>query len=211
MPQPPRLTPEVTEIVAHNRSARSRYVILRAALGTALIALPFALIGAGVPNTLLTVLPIVPGLFVLLLLLLQVRHGRRLDVCERVLRTYPLEYRDRVDRRGSAWLLLGTVHTVKLPIRGQHGARTMRALNVSMTRRWPRGTETGAWFAGDPAFGGVLIVPGTGDMLFLQPADWERHEPERTEADPQRRERAADAGIAGLLEKEPRTIGALGG
>lgn len=180
MPQPPRRTPDVTEIVARNSSARTRHVALRAALGTILIALPFTLVSAGVPNTFLTVLPIVPGLFVPLLLLLQLRHGRRLDVCERVLRTYPLEYRSRVDHRGSDWLLLGTVHTLKLPIRGQHGARTMRALNASMTRRRPRGTQAGAWFAGDPAFGGVLIVPDSGDMLFLQPADWERCEAERT-------------------------------
>ncbi|CAM5359714.1 MULTISPECIES: hypothetical protein [Streptomyces] len=211
MPQPPRRTPEVTEIVAHNRSARSRHVLLRAALGSVLIALPFALTGAGVPNTFLTVLPIVPGLFILLLLLLQVRHGRRLDVCERVLRTYPLEYRDRVDRRGSDRLLLGTVHTVKLPIRGQHGAPTMRALNASMTRRWPEGAASGAWFAGDPAFGGVMVVPDTGDMLFLQPAEWRKYETERDEADPGRRALAEQAGISALLEKEPNTIAALGG
>ncbi|MGW7660935.1 hypothetical protein [Streptomyces sp. NPDC054756] len=211
MPQPPRRPPDVTEVVAHNRSARTRHVALRAALGTTLIALPFALIASGVPNTFLTVLPIVPGLFVLLLLLLRLRHGRRLDVCERVLRTYPLEYRGRVDHRGSDWLLLGTVHTLKLPIRGRHGAGEMRALNASLTRRRPRGTEAGAWFAGDPAFGGVLIVPATGDMLFLQPADWAKYEAERTEADPQRRARAREAGITDLLEREPSTVGALGG
>jgi len=206
MPQPP----DVTEIVARTRSARTRCAALRAALGTTLIALPFALIASGVPNTFLTVLPVVPGLFVLLLLLLQVRHGRRLAVCERVLRAYPLEYRDRVDVRGSDWLLLGTVHTLKLPIRGRHGAPTMRALNASLTRRRPRGTEAGAWFAGDPAFGGVLIPCDTGDMLFLQPAAWERHEAERAGAAPGRRAMAAEAGIAALLEREPNTIVAVG-
>ncbi|MFC7906082.1 hypothetical protein [Streptomyces nigra] len=211
MTHPSHQAPDVAEVTARSRSARTRHIALRAALGTALTALPFTLINAGVPNTFLTVLPLVPGLFVLFLLLLQVRHGRRLHVCERVLRTYPLEYRDRVDRRGSYWLLLGTVHTVKLPIRGRHGAPTMRALNASMTRRWPGGTEAGAWFAGDPAFGGVLIVPGSNDMLFLQPAKWGEYEAERAAADPTRRAMATEAGIAGLLEKEPNTIVALGG
>ncbi|MFE0434517.1 hypothetical protein ACFW2K_06120 [Streptomyces nigra] len=207
----PPQAPEVTTVLAHNRSARARHIALRAALGATLITLPVLLVAAGVPNTFLTVLPIVPGLFLLLLLLLRTRHGQRLKVCERVLRTYPLEYRDRVDRRGSEWRLLGTVHTAKLSVRGQHGARTMRALNASTVRRWPQGTDSGAWFAGDPAFGGVMIVPGTGDMLFLQPAEWERYEDERAGADPQRHALAEQAGIVGLLEKEPSTIATLGG
>ncbi|MFF6977160.1 hypothetical protein ACFZAV_05280 [Streptomyces sp. NPDC008343] len=210
MTQPPQ-TPEVAAVLAHNRAVRTRHIALRAALGAALIALPFVLVAAGVPNTFLTVLPIVLGLFVLLFLLIRVRHGRRLGVCEKVLRTYPLEYRDRVDKRGSERLLLGTVHTVKLSVRGQHGARTMRAVNASTVRRWPQGAENGAWFAGDPAFGGVMVVPGTGDMLFLQPAEWQKYEDERAQADPQRHALAAQAGIASLLEKEVNTIAALGG
>ena len=74
-----------------------------------------------------------------------------------------------------------------------------------------RGTEAGAWFAGDPAFGGVLIVPGTNDLLFLQPAKWDKYEAERAAADPTRRAMATEAGIVGLLENEPNTIVALGG
>ncbi|MFH0522280.1 hypothetical protein ACHBTE_34615 [Streptomyces sp. M41] len=207
----PHQAPEVAAVLAHNKAVRTRHIAVRAALGAALIALPFVLVAAGVPNTFLTVLPIVLGLFVLLFLLLRVRHGRRLGVCEQVLRTYPLEYRDRVDKRGSERLLLGTVHTVKLSLRGQHGARTMRAVSASTVRRWPQGTDNGAWFAGDPAFGGVMIVPGTNDMLFLQPADWQKYEPERTQSDPHRQALAAQAGISRLLEKEVNTIAALGG
>lgn len=203
--------PDVASVLARNRLVRTRHIAGRAALGAALILLPFALVAAGVPNTFLTVLPIVPGLFVLLGLLVRVRHGRRLGVCEQVLRAYPLEYRDRVEKRGSDRLLLGTVHTVKLSARGRHGARTMRAVSASTVRRWPQGAENGAWFAGDPAFGGVMVVPGTGDMLFLQPAEWQKYEDERANAESQRRALAEQAGISRLLEKEVNTIAVLGG
>lgn len=113
-----------------------------------------------------------------------------------------------MSKKGSEWKYLGDVHTVRLSVRGQLGAPYMRAVNASTVRRWPRGAEEGgAWFAGDPAFGGVMIVPGSNDMFFLQPADWEKYEQERSQADPQRRALAEQAGISGLLEKEPNLIG----
>ncbi|MGI5376270.1 hypothetical protein ACQEV2_18825 [Streptomyces sp. CA-251387] len=72
--------------------------------------------------------------------------------------------------------------------------------------------EGGAWFAGDPAFGGVMIVPGSNDMLFVQPADRQKHEQERAQAGPERRTLAEQAGISGLLEKEPNIMaGGAGG
>ncbi|MFC7307378.1 hypothetical protein ACFQVC_24520 [Streptomyces monticola] len=114
-------------------------------------------------------------------------------------------------RRSSTFLVLGEVYVVKLSSRGQHGARRMRALNASTRRRWPKGAENdGAWFAGDPAFGGVMVVPGTNNMLFLQPAGWEKYARERAEADPQRQARAEQAGISRLLEKEPNVMIGLG-
>ncbi|MCD9880996.1 hypothetical protein [Streptomyces guryensis] len=52
-----------------------------------------------------------------------------------MLRTYPLEYRTRVSKKGSEWKYLGDVHTVRLSVRGQHGAPSLRAINASTVRR----------------------------------------------------------------------------
>ncbi|MEU1851832.1 hypothetical protein ABZ499_21790 [Streptomyces sp. NPDC019990] len=205
------LPPDVDLVLRHNRSTMVKHVAAQLALAIALIAIPFLLQFAGVSVSTLTVLPIVPGLFLLIFLYLRVGLGRRLKVCENVLRTYPLEYRSRVVKKQSQRLLLGDVHTVKLSVRGQHGAPSMRAVNVSTARRWPKDAENnGAWFAGDPAFGGVMIVPGNGDMFFLQPADWEKFASERAQAAPERREKAEQAGISQLLEKEPNPMAGLG-
>jgi hypothetical protein len=74
-------------------------------------------------------------------------------------------------------------------------------------RRWPKEAEDGgAWFAGDPAFGGVMVVPGSNAMLFVQPADWQKYEQERAQADPQRRALTEQAGISRLLEREPNIM-----
>ncbi|WP_155053913.1 hypothetical protein [Streptomyces blattellae] len=59
-------------------------------------------------------------------------------------------------------------------------------------------------------FGGVMIVPDTGDLLFLQPADWDKFASERAQASPKRRARAEQAGIFQLLEKEPNPMAGLG-
>ncbi len=210
MTQPP-LPPDVDQVLRHNRSTMAKHVAGRLALGVGLVAVPFVWQFAGVSVSTLTVLPVVPGLFLLLFLYLRVGLGRRFKVCEKVLSTYPLEYRTRVAKKQSQWLLLGDVHTVKLSVRGQHGAPSMRAVNASTVRRWPKGAENnGAWFAGDPAFGGVMIVPDTGDMLFLQPSEWEKFASERAQADPERRAKAEQAGIFQLLEKEPSPMAGLG-
>ncbi|MFG2139259.1 hypothetical protein [Streptomyces sp. NPDC048650] len=203
--------PDVEQVLRHNSALRNRHVAGRLAIGVPLFVSPFVLYSLGVPDSFFTMLPLVPGGFVLIFLALRLIHGRRLGVCRKVLHTYPLEYRTRVerkaegDRNGEAWKYLGTIHTVKLSSRGQHGAPRMRAVNASTVRRWPKVAEDGgAWFAGDPAFGGVMIVPGSNDMLFMQPASWAKFEKERAQADPARIARAQQAGISQLLERDPR-------
>ncbi|MCT9079477.1 hypothetical protein [Streptomyces fulvoviolaceus] len=200
------MAPDVAQVLKHNRTLLYRHITTRLALAVVLFAVPFVthLVGydAALPAFCIPV-----GLFVLIFLVLRLRHGARLGVCEKVLHTYPLEYRTRVSKKGSEWKYLGDVHTVRLSVRGQHGAPSLRAVNASTVRRWPKEAEEGgAWFAGDQAFGGVLIVPGSNDMLFVQPADWEKYEQERDQADPQRRALAEQAGISRLLEKEPNIL-----
>ncbi|MFE9441478.1 hypothetical protein ACFYO2_21265 [Streptomyces sp. NPDC006602] len=200
------MAPNVAQVVKHNRTLLYRHISTRLALAVVLFAVPFVAHLLGYDGA-LPAFCIPAALFVLIFLVLRLRHGSRLGVCEKVLHTYPLEYRTRVSKKGSEWKYLGDVHTVRLSVRGQHGAPSLRAVNASTVRRWPKAAEEGgAWFAGDQAFGGVLIVPGSNDMLFVQPADWKKYEQERAQADPQRRALAEQAGISRLLEKEPRIL-----
>ncbi|MCL8015147.1 hypothetical protein [Streptomyces sp. AS02] len=205
MANPPP-APDVAQVLRHNRALLYRHIATRLALAATLFAVPYvahlagydaALPGFGIPAALL----------VLIFLMLRLRHGSRLKVCAKVLHTYPLEYRTRVSRKGSEWKYLGDVHTVRLSVRGQRGAPSLRAVNASTVRRWPKEAEEGgAWFAGDPAFGGVMVVPGSDDMFFVQPADWKKYEQERAQAGPQRVALAEQAGISRLLEKEPNIL-----
>ncbi|MGN9761243.1 hypothetical protein [Streptomyces sp. SD31] len=205
----PPAAPDVAQVLKHNRTLLYRHIATRLALAAALFSVPYVAHLAGY-DAALPAFGIPASLFVLIFLALRLRHGSRLKVCEKVLRTYPLEYRTRVSKKGSEWKYLGDVHTVRLSVRGQHGAPSLRAVNASTVRRWPKEAEEGgAWFAGDPAFGGVMIVPESNAMLFTQPANWQKYEQERAHADPQRRALAEQAGISGLLEKEP-TIGVIG-
>ncbi|WP_189874932.1 hypothetical protein [Streptomyces bluensis] len=200
------MAPDVAQVIKHNRTLLYRHIATRLALSVALFAVPFVAHLVGY-DAALPAFGVPAALFVLIFLALRLRHGSRLRVCEKVLRTYPLEYRTRVSKKASEWKYIGNVHTVRLSVRGQHGAPSLRALNASTVRRWPKGAEEGgAWFAGDPAFGGVMIVPVSNDMLFVQPADWEKYEQERSQADPQRRVLAEQAGISRLLEKEPHIL-----
>jgi hypothetical protein len=203
----PPEAPDIDQVLKHTKSVLARHVSGRIALGVALLAVPFVTHALGGPSSFFTAIPIVPGLFVLLFLFIRTGNGRRLAVCERVLRTYPLDYRTRVDKKREQWSLIGNVFTIKLSTRGQHGAPQMRALNASTVRRWPKGAEGGgAWVAGDLAFGGVMIVPRTNDMLFMQPSDWQKFALEREQADATRIAQAEQAGITKLIEKEPRTM-----
>ncbi|MCI3277889.1 hypothetical protein [Streptomyces cylindrosporus] len=202
MDNPPSV-PDITQVLNHNRTLLYRHIAMRLVLAMTLFAVPIAMRSVGW-DAALPALCAPAALLVLIYLVLRLRHGSRLKVCEKVLRTYPLEYRTRVSKKGTEWKYLGDVHTVRLSVRGQHGAPYLRAINASTVRSWPKGAEdAGAWFAGDLAFGGVMVVPGSNDMLFVQPADWEKYEQERDQADPQRKARAEQAGISKLLEKEP--------
>jgi hypothetical protein len=205
MENPPEV-PDTVHVIKHNRTLLHRHVAMRLTLAVILFAVPLVARSVGW-DAALPAFCAPAALLVLIYLMLRLRHGARLNVCQKVLQTYPLEYRTRVTKKSTEWKYLGDVHTVRLSVRGQHGAPYLRAINASTVRRWPKGAEEGgAWFAGDVAFGGVMVVPGSNDMLFVQPADWVKYEQERLQAGPQRRALAEQSGIAQLLEKEPRIL-----
>jgi hypothetical protein len=111
--------------------------------------------------------------------------------CSKVFRTYPLEFRTPVEKYG-----MESTHTLFLRFGDQGGTPfTLRAKHALGRRRWPIGITDGVWFAGDEPFGGAIIVPGSGEMLFLQPRDWAATDEDRANAGPERTEKAGRAGV----------------
>ncbi|GGZ39224.1 hypothetical protein [Streptomyces poonensis] len=111
--------------------------------------------------------------------------------CSRVFRAYPLVFR-------------GPVEKVKLerPLRfhlrfGKQAEQlpTLLAKEPLGLNRWPEGIANGVWFAGDDPFGGAAIVPGTGELLFMQPSEWGLSAKERDTAGEVRIKQAKRAGI----------------
>ncbi|NLU72739.1 hypothetical protein HCC61_08645 [Streptomyces sp. HNM0575] len=111
--------------------------------------------------------------------------------CARVLNVYGFEFRSPVYgldlwRNGRRFLVMGC-DGLESP--------EMHAREPMGHPRWPDRIAEGAWFAGDEVFGGVLLVPGTGELMCMQPLDWDEFKPWRDEAGEERREKAKRAGL----------------
>ncbi|MEU0741686.1 hypothetical protein [Streptomyces sp. NPDC006134] len=104
--------------------------------------------------------------------------------CSRVFRAYPLKFRGPVTK------VAMDGHDLFLRFPGQGDKATMRARNPLMRSGWPEGIAKGVWFAGDDPFGGAAIVPGTGELLFMQPKEWGLFAEERGRAGAERIGRA---------------------
>ncbi|GGY19961.1 hypothetical protein [Streptomyces djakartensis] len=117
--------------------------------------------------------------------------GRR---CSRVFRTYPMVFRGPVQRisleRNNGFVIrLGG---------GSSGSPTMAGRNLS-GKGWPASGSAGVWYAGDDLFGGVGLVPTSGELLFMQPHDWPLTSAERANAPADRVAKAEQAGIKGYV------------
>lgn len=111
--------------------------------------------------------------------------------CARVLNVYDFEFRTPVYglelwRSGQRILVLG-YEGLKSP--------DMYAREPMGHHRWPERIAEGAWFAGDEVFGGVLLVPWTGELMCMQPLDWDELKPWREDASAERRAKAKRAGL----------------
>lgn len=84
---------------------------------------------------------------------------------------------------------------LRMGIEGEDGSPLMSARDAMQRKGWPEAIEDGVWFGGDDAFGGVLLVPGSGELMCMQPRDWEELAPERERADPERIQKAKRAGL----------------
>jgi hypothetical protein len=204
-PQVDDVSPDIdlNKILKHNYVVLAKILLARLVVAAALICVPFVAEGLGAPDSGWLFIPLVAGVMVAILTVYRVRCGVRLVQCGRVLRHYPLEFRPTVRTKTSQWAEYGTVHTIKLPVPGEHGAPWMWAINAAGPRKWPTGTESGVCFAGDPPFGGVLVIPESNGLMFLNPENWEKTARRRDEAGPERFERARSAKIHKRNWKKP--------
>jgi hypothetical protein len=111
--------------------------------------------------------------------------------CSRVLNVYEFEVCERVEKvelrsSGRRFLVLGS---------GDRVSPEMSAREPMGHPKWPERIAEGVWFAGDDVFGGVLLVPGTGELMCMQPVDWDELEEWRTEAGAERLAKAKRAGL----------------
>lgn len=111
--------------------------------------------------------------------------------CARVLNVYSFEFRSPVYqlelwRDGRRVLVLG-YEGLESP--------DMSAREPMGHPCWPERIAEGVWFAGDEVFGGALLVPGTGELMCLQPLDWDAFDEWRAAADEERRAKAKRAGL----------------
>ncbi|SCK42521.1 hypothetical protein [Streptomyces sp. WMMB 322] len=111
--------------------------------------------------------------------------------CARVLSVYSFEFRAPVYGL-ELWR-----HGKRVVVLGYQGLKSpdMVAREPMGHPRWPDAIADGGWFAGDEVFGGVLLVPGTGELMCMQPLDWDDFEQWRKEAGEERRAQAKRAGF----------------
>lgn len=112
--------------------------------------------------------------------------------CARVLRVYPLVFRDPVEKvqlksDRTRVLILGRKRPDESPV--------FLGADALSRKGWPAGIADGVWFAGDDAFGGAVLVPVTGELLFVQPRDWAATAGQRAGAGAERVKKARRAGI----------------
>ncbi|MEY9994728.1 hypothetical protein ABIE67_006760 [Streptomyces sp. V4I8] len=93
---------DVAQVLKHNRTLLYRHIVRRLALAVLHLSVPYVAHLLGY-DAALPAFAIPAALFVLIFLTLRLRHGSRLKACEKVPRTYPLQYRTRVP---SVWCVL---------------------------------------------------------------------------------------------------------
>ncbi|GAA1351026.1 hypothetical protein [Streptomyces beijiangensis] len=124
----------------------------------------------------------------------------------RVLRTYPLVFRTPAEQVFAG--ATGTARQLRMGGKGAGGSPLMRGKFMRPNSgSWPEGAKSGVWFAGDDAFGGLAIVPGSGELFFMQP-DGFRHNASacaaREAAGEDRRQKASSAGLQQFVNFQVR-------
>ncbi|RFU83109.1 hypothetical protein DY218_29420 [Streptomyces triticagri] len=105
--------------------------------------------------------------FVFVLALYSLGPILRLRRMRRILRVYPWQYCAAVRP------CPGVRDVMALPVQlqaeeGGEWSHPMRAVNPVQRKRWTGAMEQGAWFAGDPDFGGVIAEPGGRELMTVE-------------------------------------------
>jgi hypothetical protein len=128
--------------------------------------------------------------------------------CSRVFRRYPLKFRGPVKK---LFLKSSGEFVLCLGEEGADGSLALSAINLLPRTGWdwPKGIADGVWFAGDDVFGGVALVPNSGELLFMQPRDWKQLSERREHAGEDRIKRARQAGLSSVQLSGNSASGAL--
>lgn len=111
--------------------------------------------------------------------------------CGRVLKVYRFTHRAPVKvlhraRGGKQLFRLGA---------GPEESPKLIGAQLGGEKDWGKRVGEAVWFAGDDLFGGVLLVPGSGELVFVQPNDGPALQPQRAAAAQERKDLAKQAGI----------------
>lgn len=116
---------------------------------------------------------------------------RWIQLCSRALQAYTFEFRAPVQT-----LTLKGGGTRTLRVGGEGSAFPKMSARATVGHeQWPTGIEDGVWFAGDDAFGGMVLAPSTGELMCMQPLDWQAFADERAQASTDRLAKAKQAGM----------------
>ncbi len=116
---------------------------------------------------------------------------RWIRLCSRVLQAYTFEFRAPVQ---TLTLKGGGRRTLRVGGEGSAFPKLSARATVGH-EQWPRDIADGVWFAGDDAFGGVVLAPSTGELMCMQPLDWGEFARERAQASAERLAKAKQAGV----------------
>ncbi|MFJ4205252.1 hypothetical protein ACIP2Y_37255 [Streptomyces sviceus] len=188
---------DVDRLLKRNYSLLIRGILLRLVVFGALCATPVVLAKTGVWDSPVLAVLSVAGVLGFILMAYRFPFAfLSLHRCRKVLREYPLEFRQGMSRKSESRTKYGTVFTVRVKADERGRSPLLRAVDALERHRWPEGGEDGVWFAGDLPFGGVVVVPGSDTLLVVRPQDWDKFAPEREQADPDRVERAKRTRLA---------------
>lgn len=117
-------------------------------------------------------------------------QARAVRLASRALDVYGFEFRAPVEK-----LNLRSSGKRSLRLGGPGGESPKMSAYQPLGQMWPRDIADGVWFAGDDVFGGVVLVPGSGELMIAQPLNWDELAGERNRAGAERQERAGRAGF----------------
>jgi hypothetical protein len=92
----------------------------------------------------------------------------RLRRMRKVMRSYPWEHRASARKESHVQEIYGVPVQLKTGDGDDDWTQIMRARNPLRWNRWDAAMESGAWFAGDPAFGGVIALSGGRGIMALE-------------------------------------------